>query len=286
MDFLDQLNQPALWQEQVLPWLLRVMVAVALWFVGKWLSWRIARLCRSLMEKAKLDATLVRFLGHIAYILLLVVVTIAALDFVGFKTTSLLAIFGAAGLAVGLAMKDSLSNFASGVMLIMFRPFKVGDFIEAAGTAGIVEEIGIFATQLRSGDNREIIVPNSQLYRGNIVNFSAKPTRRIDMVFSIGYDDDLRLAKSLIEQVLQAEERILTEPAPTIMLSELAESSVDINVRPWVNTGDFWPVRAAVMEQIKLAFDDNGITIPFPQREMHIHQHPVEGEMASKGREG
>lgn len=260
-----------LWEVELLPWLTRVLVALLIWLLGKWLAQRLGKLFKRMMERAGVEATLVRFLGNIAYTVMLVVVALAALDHLGVKTTSLLAIFGAAGLAVGLAMKDSLSNFASGVMLILFRPFKVGDFIEAAGTAGVVEGIGIFATQLRSGDNREIIVPNGRLYTGNIVNFSAKPTRRIDLVFSIAYGDDLKLAKRLIEQVIQADARILEEPAAVIMLGELAESSVDINVRPWVNTADYWPVRADLLENIKQAFDDNGISIPFPQRELHVY---------------
>lgn len=273
MESLQELFHPELWQEELLTWLLRLAAALLIWFVGKWLAQRLSKLSKRLMERAKVDATLVRFMGNIIYTVLLVVVAIAALDYLGVKTTSLIAIFGAAGLAVGLAMKDSLSNFASGVMLILFRPFRVGDFIEAAGTAGIVEEIGIFATQMRSGDNRGIIVPNSQLYKGNITNFSSKPTRRIDMVFSIGYGDDIRLAKSLIEQAIRNDERILSEPEPTIALAELAESSVDINVRPWVNSADYWPVRADLLEGIKLAFDENGITIPFPQREVHVFEN-------------
>ena len=270
METLNAWLGPEFWQDNLLPWLVRFTVALAIWIIGKWVAQRLSRLSKRLMERARVDATLVHFLGNIIYIILLVVVAIAALDYLGIKTTSLLAIFGAAGLAVGLAMKDSLSNFASGVMLILFRPFKVGDFIEAAGTAGIVEGIGIFATSMRTGDNRAIIVPNSRLYQGNIINFSAKPTRRIDLVFGIGYGDDIKLAKQLIEEVIQADTRIHTDPAPTIALGELGESSVDINVRPWVDTADYWPVRADLLENIKLAFDANGISIPFPQREVHV----------------
>ena len=272
MEIIEQLNQPGFLEQQIYPWLIKLLVALAIWLIGKWIAKRISGLSKRLMEKARVDATLVRFIGNIIYVVLLVVVGIAALDHLGVKTTSLLAIFGAAGLAIGLAMKDSLSNFASGVMLILFRPFRVGDFIEAAGTAGIVEEIGIFATHMRTGDNRSIIVPNGRLHQDNIINFSAKPTRRIDLVFSIDYSDDIRLAKSLIEHALNADERILADPAAVIMLGELAESSVDINVRPWVNTADYWPVRADLLERVKMAFDENGITIPFPQREMHVRE--------------
>ena len=269
---IQALLQSGFWEDTLLPWTWRILVALLIWLVGKWIARRISVFSKRLMERSRVDATLIHFFGNIIYIVLLVVVGIAAMDHLGIQTTSVLAIFGAAGLAVGLAMKDSLSNFASGVMLIIFRPFRVDDFIEAAGTAGVVETIGIFATQLRTGDNREIIVPNSQIYQSQIVNYSAKPTRRIDLVFGIGYSDDIKLAKSLIEQAIQADERILKEPAHSIALGELGESSVDINVRPWVNSGDYWPVRADLLENVKQAFDANGISIPFPQRDLHVYE--------------
>jgi small conductance mechanosensitive channel len=223
------------------------------------------------MARAALDDMLTKFVSNILYTVLLVVVAIAALDQLGVQTTSLLAVLGAAGLAVGLALKDSLANFASGVMLIIFRPFKVGDFIEAAGIAGVVEEVRIFSTIMRTGDNRGIIIPNGQIYGGPIVNVTARPTRRIDMVFGIGYEDDIRKARQLIEAELAADERILEDPAPVVMVAELADSSVNINVRPWVNTGDYWDVRGNLLERIKLSFDENGISIPYPQRDVHMH---------------
>jgi small conductance mechanosensitive channel len=218
-----------------------------------------------------MDSMLTSFLGNILYSVLLLVVIIAALDQLGIQTTSLLAVLGAAGLAVALALRDSLANFSSGVMLIIFRPFKAGDWIEAAGTAGTVEEVRTFSTILRTGDNRAIIVPNSQIYSGPIVNVSAKPTRRIDLVFGIGYDDDLKQAKQLIEAAFKSDDRILEEPAPAIALAELAESSVNINARPWVKSGDYWAVRADLLENIKLSFDEHGISIPYPQQDVHIH---------------
>jgi small conductance mechanosensitive channel len=213
---------------------------------------------------------LARFLGNILYAVLLVAVIIAAVDQLGVNTTSLLAVFGAAGLAVGLALQNSLSNFSAGVMLIIFRPFKVGDFIEAAGVTGVVEEVQIFNTLLKTPDNREIIVPNGQIYSGTITNFSARDTRRIDLVFGIGYDDDIKKAKQLIEQIMTADDRILKEPAAAVALGELADSSVNINVRPWVKSENYWPVRADLLENVKAAFDANGISIPFPQRDVHM----------------
>lgn len=259
----------------LIPWGIKVLVALAVFVIGRWVAKGVVALLERLMQRANIENTLQHFLSAIAYAVLLIAVIIAAVDQLGVDTTSLLAILGAAGLAVGLAMKDSLSNFASGVMLILFRPFRAGDYVEIAGTAGIVEKIRIFSTLLRSGDNREITVPNSSIYSDTIVNVTARPTRRIDLVIGIGYDDDLRQARSLIEEVLSNEERILPEPAPVVMLGDLAESSVNINVRPWVNSGDYWPVRAELLERIKLAFDDNGISIPFPQRDVHLYPAPA-----------
>ncbi|ACL72617.1 mechanosensitive ion channel family protein [Thioalkalivibrio sulfidiphilus] len=272
MEPLEIITQPGFVEQYAIPWTLRILVALLIWFIGKWIAGRITSVVKKVMIKTGMDQMLVQFLGNILYTLLLIAVIIAALDHLGLQTTSLLAIFGAAGLAVGLALKDSLSNFSSGVMLILFRPFKVGDFIEAAGTAGVVEEVRIFSTMIRSGDNRQIIIPNGQIYGGTIVNVSAKPTRRIDLVFGIGYGDDIKKAKQIIAEVIAADERILKDPAPGIALGELGDSSVDINVRPWVNTPDYWPVRADLLENVKLAFDANGISIPFPQRDVHLHE--------------
>lgn len=272
MDPLDTITQPGFIEMFLLPWTIRILVAVAIWFIGKWVAGKATVTLKKLMRRTGMDDMLVQFLGNIFYALLLIAVLIAALDHLGLQTTSLLAIFGAAGLAVGLALKDSLSNFSSGVMLILFRPFKVGDYIEAAGVAGTVEEVRIFSTLIKTPDNRQIIIPNGQIYGGTIVNVSAKPTRRVDLVFGIGYDDDIRKAKELISAIMDQDERILKDPAPAIALGELGDSSVNINVRPWVNSGDYWPVRADLLENIKLAFDSNGISIPFPQRDVHLYE--------------
>jgi small conductance mechanosensitive channel len=268
---LEQYLRPEMIETYLIPWGIRLVIALAIFVVGRIAARVIARFAERVMRRANLDEMLTAFLGNILYSVLLVVVIIAALDQLGVQTTSLLAIFGAAGLAIGLALKDSLANFSSGVMLIIFRPFKVGDFIEAAGQAGVIEEVRIFSTIMKTGDNREIIIPNSHIYSGPIINVSARPTRRIDMVFGISYDDDIRKAKQLIEAAFAADDRILKDPAPAVAMAELADSSVNFNVRPWVKTADYWAVRSDLMERIKLSFDENGISIPYPQRDVHMH---------------
>ena len=264
-------SDPAAVQSLLIPWGIRLGIALAIFIVGRWIARWLAGIVRKMMAKSNLDEMLINFLGNIIYTILLLVVVMAALDHLGIKTTSLLAVFGAAGLAIGLALKDSLSNFSSGVMIILFRPFKVGDFIEAGGASGVVEEVRMFATILRTGDNREIIVPNGQIYGGTIVNYSARETRRIDLVFGIGYDDDIAKAKQIMEEIMKQDERILQDPAPSVAMGELGDSSVNFNVRPWVKSGDYWPVRADLLEKIKLAFDANGISIPYPQQDVYMH---------------
>jgi len=265
-------SDPSFVESLLIPWGIRIAVALAIFIIGRWIAKWLTGVVRKLMAKSHLDEMLVNFLGNIVYTVLLLVAVMAALDHLGIQTTSLLAVFGAAGLAIGLALKDSLANFSSGVMLILFRPFKVGDFIEAGGASGVVEEVRMFATIMRTGDNREVIVPNGQIYGGTIVNFSAKATRRIDLVFGIGYDDDMAKAKQIMEHIVQQDDRILTDPAPAIALGELADSSVNFNVRPWVKADDYWPVRADLLEKIKLAFDANGISIPYPQHDVYMHE--------------
>lgn len=258
----------------IIPWGINLVMALVIFVIGRWVAKGISRLVKRLMKKAQVDEILTSFIGNLLYFALLLVVVIAALDRLGINTSSVLAIFAAAGLAVGLAMKDSLSNFAAGVMLVLFKPFKAGDFIEAAGSAGVVEKLRIFNTIMRSGDNREITIPNSQIYGGTIVNFSARDTRRIDLIFGIGYGDDIRLAKTLIEQAMAEDERILKDPEPVILLMELADSSVNLAVRPWVNAADYWLVRSDLMQRVKEKFDAQGISIPFPQRDVHLVADP------------
>jgi small conductance mechanosensitive channel len=206
------------------------------------------------------------------YAALLAFVIIAALGQLGIQTTSFIAILGAAGLAIGLALQGSLSNFSAGVLMIIFRPFKQGDFIEGAGVAGIVEEVHIFNTVLRTGDNKTIIIPNDALMGGNIINYSTQPTRRLDLVVGIGYDDDIKKAKNILNELMANDERILKDPAPTLGLLELADSSVNFAVRPWVNSSDYWGVHFDLLESIKLRFDAEGISIPYPQQDVHLHR--------------
>ena len=199
-------------------------------------------------------------------------VIIASLNRLGVNTTSLVALLGAAGLAIGLSLQDSLKNFAAGVMIILFKPFKLGDFVEAGGATGVVENISIFSTKFKTGDNKEVIVSNGNIYGGMIVNYTAKETRRIDMVIGIGYNDDIKKAKNIITEILDADERILLDPAPSVSIGELGDSSVNFNVRPWVKTEDYWAVRSDTLEKIKLAFDENGISIPYPQMDVHLDE--------------
>ena len=258
--------------ENGIDWGIKIALAIAIFIIGKFVAGVIANVVRRALTRAKTDAMLVSFLGNIAYGVLLVAVVLAAVDSLGVNVTSLMAILGAAGLAVGLALKDSLGNFAAGVMIIIFRPFKIGDFITAGGAAGVVDEIGLFATLLHTGDNQRIIVPNSGIMGGNITNVSALPTRRIDLVFGIGYDDNIGQARDIAMEIMAADERILKEPAPVVTVGELGDSSVNLNVRPWVNSGDYWAVRWDLLEKIKIRFDEVGISIPFPQRDVHLHE--------------
>jgi small conductance mechanosensitive channel len=251
---------------------LKVVLAVVIFVVGRWFANFFGKVTQRVMEKRAIDETLRSFVGHLIYYALLTFVVLAALSQIGIQTTSFIAVIGAAGLAVGLALQGSLANFASGFLMILFRPFKVGDFIEGAGVAGTVESLQIFTTQLRTPDNKKIIIPNSGLTGGNIVNWSATGTRRVDMVFGIGYGDDIDKAKRIITEIMASDDRILKEPAPMVALSELADSSVNFVARPWVKTGDYWGVLFDTTEAVKKRFDAEGVSIPFPQRDVHVYQ--------------
>ena len=225
------------------------------------------------MSKRNVDDTIVGFVGNLTYVALLAFFIIAALGQLGIQTTSFIAILGAAGLAVGLALQGSLSNFAAGFLMIIFRPIRVGDYVEIAGSAGTVEEISIFTTTLTTVDNKTVIIPNAAVTGGNIVNWTVKGTRRVDMVFGIGYGDDIDKAKNIMKEVLARDERILKDPATQIAVVELGDSSVNFVVRPWVNAADYWGVYMASMENIKKAFDVEGISIPYPQSDVHLYEH-------------
>jgi len=258
--------------EHGIDWAIQIGLAIAIFIVGKIIARMLSNLVKNAMSKSGTDAILVSFIGNITYGVLLIAVVLAAVDSLGVNVTSLMAILGAAGLAVGLALKDSLGNFAAGVMIIIFRPFKIGDFITAGGVSGVVDEIGLFATLMHTGDNQRMIVPNSGVIGGNITNTSALPTRRIDLVFGIGYDDNIGQARDIMMAIIEADERILKDPAPGIAVGELGDSCVNLNVRPWVNSGDYWPVRADLLENIKVKFDEVGISIPYPQQDVHMHE--------------
>jgi small conductance mechanosensitive channel len=252
---------------------IKAIVALLILFFGRLIAKLITKIVERIMERSKIDHTIVKFVGNLTYIGLMAFVIIAALGQLGIQTASFIAVIGAAGLAIGLALQGSLANFAAGFLMIIFRPFKVGDFIEGGGVAGTVEEISIFTTILKSPDNKTVIIPNAKLTEGNIVNWTVKGTRRVDLVMGIGYGDDIDKARQVIKDVLSKEERILKSPETLVAVSALADSSVNFVVRPWVKSGDYWDVYFALTENIKKAFDANDISIPFPQRDVHLYEH-------------
>jgi len=260
---------------------LKILAAILVYLVGKWLSRKLSNVLGNILERKALEPTLVHFLKNMAYYIFFIMVLIAAAGQLGIKTASFLTIVGAAGLAVSLALKDSLSNFASGVMLVLFRPFREGDIVTAGGMTGKVTRIAIFNTTLTTGDNQVVIVPNSAITSGVITNVNANPTRRIDLVIGIGYDDNIRKAKDLLMQLIEADSRILKDPAPAIAVAELADSSVNFNVRPWVKTEDYWGVRGDLTEKIKVTFDEEGISIPYPQQDVHFFPKPAADVLAN-----
>ncbi len=256
----------------VIPWAINIVMALAIYIIGKFIVSILVNVFGKVMARSKYDDMLVDFCKSIIHALLMLFVIVAALDELGVNTTSMVAILGAAGLAIGLSLQGSLQNFASGVMLLVFRPFTAGNFVDAGGEMGTVKSIGIFTTTMTTPDNKEIIVPNGKIYGGNITNFSAKETRRIDMVVGISYDSDLKKAKAILTEMVEADERILKDPAPKVAVSELADSSVNFVVRPWVAAADYWPVKFEFNEAVKLRFDDEGIVIPYPQMDVHVHK--------------
>ncbi|MCK9473299.1 mechanosensitive ion channel domain-containing protein [Sulfurimonas sp.] len=249
---------------------LKIVAALAIFFIGKWVVRKITALIKKLMLKAQVDLTLIKFLEKVLYFSLLVVITLASLNALDINTTSFIALFGAASLAVGLALKDSLSNIGAAILIIIFRPFKVGDLIDAAGASGTVEEINLFSSIMLTPDNKSIIIPNSSIINSNITNYSSKPIRRINLVFGIDYTDDLKLAKETLMQIIKEDERVLLDPAPLVAVGELAENSVNFVFRVWVKTEQYWNVHFDMLEKVKLAFDEKGISIPFPQINVHL----------------
>lgn len=259
-------------QEWIVMYGLKVIAAAVILVIGYFVAKGVRSLLRRLLRKNGVDETLVSFIVSVSYVLIMAFVIIAALGKLGVHTASFVAVLGAAGLAIGLALQGSLANFAAGVLMVIFKPFKVGDFIEAGGTLGVVEQIGIFTTELRSPDNKKIIIPNAKVTADNITNYSAKDQRRVDIVAGVSYNDDLDKVRSVLERILSEDNRVLQEPAPTISVLELADSSVNFAVRPWVKTADYWDVFFAMQEKIKKVFDAEGITIPFPQQDVYVHK--------------
>ncbi len=255
---------------------LKVLGALAILIVGMWVAKQITKIVVKLMERSQIDHTLVSFVSSLAHVGLQIFVVIAALEALDVKTTSFIAVLGAAGLAVGLALQGSLSNFAAGVLMIIFKPFRVGNLVEAAGVLGTVREIGIFTTVIDTLDNRKTIVPNAKLTADNITNYSSNDTRRVDMVAGISYGDDIDKARAAIQAALAEVPGILETPAPDIFVKEMADSSVNFAVRPWCRPSDYWAVYFGVTEAIKKRFDADDITIPFPQRDVHLYEHKGE----------
>ncbi|WP_323816200.1 mechanosensitive ion channel family protein [Cellvibrio sp. NN19] len=268
----EEENLIKLFNQYVVPWSMKIFLALLIFIIGQIVVKIICNIVGKILGRTRLEAILVDFIQSLLRAILTIVVIIAALDQLGVNTNSVIAIIGAAGLAIGLALQGSLQNFAAGFMLLVFRPFKAGDFVEVAGIAGSIDKIGIFSTIMHTGDNKQVTVPNGTIYSSNIINYSATGTRRIDMIFGIGYGDDMRKAREVISEIIGQDSRILKEPEPLIAVGELGASSVNFYVRPWVLSGDYWAVKFDLTEKIKQAFDDNGISIPFPQMDIHWEQ--------------
>jgi small conductance mechanosensitive channel len=260
----------------LIQWGSKIAIALAILLVGYWLTrWSVSIVKKGLTRKG-VDASLISFAGNIISVTLMLVIIIAALSKLGINTTSLVAVIGAAGLAIGLALQGSLSNFASGVLIATLRPFKSGDFVEAGGCAGSVVEIQLFSTTLKTPDNKVVILPNSSITDNAITNFSKQKVRRIDLTIGVSYDANIKQTKEILAGVLNNDKRVLAEPEYLIGLSELADSSVNFVVRPWVNTDDYWNVYFDLMEKIKIELDANEIGIPYPQMDIHLHSNQNE----------
>ncbi len=252
----------------------KLVLAILVLFIGLWIINRFGRVISRSMEARSVEPTLARFLTSLFSISFKALLLISVAGMVGIETTSFIAILGAAGLAIGLALQGTLANFAGGVLVLLFKPYKVGDFIDAQGVLGTVAEIQIFNTIIKTGDNKVIIVPNGAISNGIITNYSREATRRVDFVFGIGYDDDIGTAKEVLHRLIGEEDRILKDPEPLVVVSELADSSVNFTVRTWVNSADYWGVYFGMTEKVKIAFDQEGIAIPYPQTDVHLHQVP------------
>lgn len=251
----------------------KLLLAIIVLVGGLWIIRGVNRIALSNMEKSNVDPSLQKFLSSFLSISLKILLLISVASMVGIATTSFIAVLGAAGLAVGLALQGSLANFAGGVIILLFKPYKAGDVIEAQGFLGTVNEIQVFYTVIKSFDNKTIVIPNGSLSNGSITNYSTEKVRRADMTFGIGYDDDIQKAKEIIKRLIDKDERILKDPPPSVVVSELADSSVNFSVKVWCNSDDLWNVYFDMQENVKISFDNEGISIPYPQTDVHIHQH-------------
>ncbi|MGK7917938.1 MAG: mechanosensitive ion channel family protein [Prochloraceae cyanobacterium] len=250
---------------------IRILTALLILLIGLQIAKWVRSIVKKVMSKSQIDVTISTFVSNLSYIGFISFVVIAALTRLGVATASFVAVIGAAGLAIGLALQGSLSNLASGVLIILFRPFKIGDFIAAGGVLGSVQEISFFTTTLNTPDNSRVIVPNSKIYGDTITNYSANDTRRVEIVAGIGYEDDIDKAKSVLQDIVRQDERILAEPEPTYQVTELGDSSVNFTVRVWVERTNFWAVYCDLTEQVKKRFDAAGISIPYPQQDIYLH---------------
>ena len=267
---VSSMNFETILNDWLIPYGTKILLAIAIFVIGKSLAKFISRLLAKAVLASTKDEMLQSFVRSISYFLLLLIVVIAALSQLGINTSSLVALIGAAGLAIGLSLQNSLQNFAAGVMLLIFKPFKKGDLIETGGMSGTVEEMGLLMLELRTGDNKTVLIPNGKVFSDSIVNYSANETRRIDFIFDISYDADIAQAKSIVADILANEQNVLKDPAPVIAVSALAANSVQLVVRPWVNTPNYWATYWGIMEKVKLAFDEAGIAIPYNQMDIHI----------------
>ena len=267
---LKQMDLQTFLSDWFIPYGTKILLAILIYFVGKSLARFLSRIIGKAIGRSSNDEMLQGFVTSISYFLFVLIAVIAALSQIGINTTSLVALIGAAGLAIGLALQNSLQNFAAGVMILIFKPFRKGDYIEGSGVAGTVQQIGLLVLELRTGDNKTILVPNGKIFADSITNYSRNQTRRVDFIFDIAYDADIERAKEIVANCLTEDGRILTNPAPLIAVGSLASSSVQLFVRPWVQTGDYWAVHYAITEKVKLAFDKAGISIPFNQLDIRF----------------
>ncbi|QNS15861.1 mechanosensitive ion channel family protein [Mannheimia bovis] len=282
IDKVSSMNFETILNEWIIPYGTKILLAIAIFVVGKFLARIISNLLGKAALKSTKDEMLQSFISSISYFLLLLIVVIASLSQIGINTSSLVALIGAAGLAIGLSLQNSLQNFAAGVMLLIFKPFRKGDLIETSGMTGVVEQMGLLVLELRTGDNKTVLLPNGKVFSDSIVNYSNNPTRRIDFTFDISYDSNIKEAKEIIERILETNEYVLKEPKPVVAVGALAANSVQLVVRPWVQTPNYWSAYWEITEQIKLAFDNAGVEIPYNQMELHIKNNLLDNKEQEK----